>query len=197
MSLIQEALKRKHEEEGGASMPSSIEMLPASPHGVVPAREGVSGQPAAILVVRVACYIIVLLGALAGLYSLYSLVSADKVGTQQVAAGPQQVVAPAEVDVPAGGVEVPLAEPAPATEAPVQEAVPPPVPPEGAWPELHVMGVFARPDPNDSTAVIDGEIEEVGATVAGARLIEVRQNGVVLEYRGEEKFVRVGRTTLR
>jgi hypothetical protein len=59
------------------------------------------------------------------------------------------------------------------------------------------MGVFARPDQKNSSAMLDGMVEEVGATVKGVTLVEVRQNGVLLRYGGEEKFVRVGRTTLR
>ena len=46
-------------------------------------------------------------------------------------------------------------------------------------------------------AIIDGMLEDVGAEIQGVELVEVRHTGVLLRYHGEEKFVRVGRTTHR
>ena len=263
MSLIQEALKRKREEEGGVLVPMSDKVVPPSAHPMA-SRPRKEGPSAPIMVLRAACYLIVVAGALAGLWSLFQNLKSSETETASAVAAPQMVIeeviieetvvpatdpvvassspVPEPVAPPQGGdgatpprntppkkVEV-VQEPAkpvvqqvakvqqPATPAvrsgggaPPPRVAPPqqpttvkkvvrkivPAPQPASWPEIRVMGVFERPDPSKSTAIVDGELEEVGTRIEGAKIVEVKHNGVVFSFRGEEKFVRVGRTTLR
>ena len=66
-----------------------------------------------------------------------------------------------------------------------------------AWPRLNVSGVLARPNPTHSSAVINGQLVDVQSQLLGVTLRQVKQTGVVLEFRGEEKFVRVGQVTVQ
>lgn len=215
MSLIQEALRRKEEEEGRGHLTALDPALPA-PAALTPE----SGRKAVwVSIMRGLCYLVLFAGAGAGLVALYRSAgpgpASDPVAASPAvekpavapAAKPDPIAAPALVAVPApkpvqGTGAKPTAEakpvPAPVSTArptprpPVEETIPP-----GAWPELHVMGVFARPSPEDSSAVIDGELEDVGAKIRGVQLVDVKQNGVTFRFRGEDKFVRVGKTTLK
>jgi len=55
-----------------------------------------------------------------------------------------------------------------------------------------VMGVIIKSDPQESLAIIGGSVVGVGENIAGAKLVEVRTTGVVLEFRGERRYVTVG-----
>jgi hypothetical protein len=249
MSLIQEALKRKREEEGGVLVPMSDKVVPPSAHPMA-SRPHKEGPSTPIMILRMACYLVVVAGALAGLWLLFQNLKASHTETASAVAAPQMVIEEVIVEEtvipvtePVAGVPPPQNgggtppshnTPAPEPVAPVVQQVarvqqpvapsvqtgagasPPrsapdtqpttvkkvirkfvPAPTPGSWPEIRVMGVFERPDPSKSTAIVDGELEEVGTKIEGAKIIEVKHNGVVFSYRGEEKFVRVGRTTLK
>ena len=45
------------------------------------------------------------------------------------------------------------------------------------------------------TAVIDDSVIGVDETVKGVRLVSIEEQGVELEYRGERRFLRVGKST--
>jgi len=197
MSLIQEALRRKEEEQGVPPSAARGQILPP------PAAPLVPPPGKAVSSLRVACYIVLFLGAGAGLYSLYRSFAVEPVRESSVRTSEEVAVSEevrvleqnrlaAEARLVEPIVEIP--EPRPRRQAPAPRAEPSA---SGSWPELKVMGVFARPEQKNSSAMLDGMVEEVGATVMGVTLVEVRQNGVLLRYGGEEKFVRVGRTTLR
>ncbi len=203
MSLIQEALKRKQSEEGGVPLPSSEQLLPP-----LPAAKYRMRPPVAVVTIRVACYTVLFLGAGAGIFSLIRSFQPPGPASHEAADGGALPELPGEAAVtrvPPDLVEsLSEAETEVVEAAPTRKAARTPdrrrvvaTAPAGAagWPQLRVMGVFARPDPLDSSAVIDGVLEEVGTHIEGVEIAEVRQTGVLFRYRGEEKFVRVGRTT--
>ncbi len=64
-----------------------------------------------------------------------------------------------------------------------------------AWPRLTLNGVMAQTGPGQGSAIINGTVVEIGEKIEGARLMEVQRNGVLLEYRGNTQFVRVGQST--
>jgi hypothetical protein len=216
MSLIQEALKRKQGEDGKVPIPSAQVLPPAQ--GV--ARPLRPGGP--VVAVRVLCYGILFVGALAGIVSL--VLSFRGESAPRLA----QALPEVEQPVPEARPLAPAAEPVPVRkpldlvdplegvatdrgarrvvvrEAPVRPsravtAAPPANRGSGPaqWPEVKVMGVFARPAPEPSTAIINGDIEEVGTSIEGVEIVQVRSTGVLFRYRGEDKFVRVGRSTIR
>jgi len=208
MSLIQEALRRRQEEEGKAPVPVSETVVPpAAP----PRRRLHAGSVVGF--VRLLCYFVLAVGACAGIYALYRSFTLEQKPSSEVASVPEPRVPPDPVASPPQAQAPEAVTPAPPanTVEPVpSRVVPPPVQPpaitppsssppqpprEGEWPELKIMGVVARPRQEDSSAVINGQIEEVGATLRGVKLLEVTASGVLLEYAGERKIVRVGRTT--
>ena len=92
------------------------------------------------------------------------------------------VTAPAEPDD--GGAS-------PATDAGPPEAALPPSPAE-PWPVLDVQGIILRRPPYPSTALINGRRLRVGESIEGVRLLAVEEESVRLEYRGEQRVLRIG-----
>ena len=66
---------------------------------------------------------------------------------------------------------------------------------EPAWPILSVDGVLTGADPGRSSAILNGEMLRVNRRMDGVRLLEVSEEGVRLEFRGEERYVEIGDTT--
>lgn len=64
-----------------------------------------------------------------------------------------------------------------------------------AWPRLTLNGVMAQTGPGQGSAIINGTVVEIGEKIEGVRLLEVQRNGVLLEFRGNTQFVRVGQST--
>jgi len=208
MSLIQEALRRKQEEQGMAPVSASVSVLPAP----TKPDEETQGQRrfASTLVwsVRVLCYVVIVAGAGAGLVSLYRSFTPNEGGapatTVATTAPVPEAAEAAEAAKTAAAPEktrpeVTASAAASAWAPPrfTRAASPPPPAPAATpeWPKLQVMGVFARSDPSHSSAVIDGALQDVGADIDGAVLAEVRHNGVVFRLGDEERFVRVGKST--
>ena len=75
------------------------------------------------------------------------------------------------------------------------ETTPVVVPDSSAWPKLSLLGVMARSEVGRGSAIINNTVVEVGEEIEGARLLEVRNNGVMLQYNGDKQFVRVGQST--
>ncbi len=71
-----------------------------------------------------------------------------------------------------------------------------PIDEEGAtgWPRLNLSGVISRGDPASSAAIINGDIVDVGDQIRGVEVLEVETSGVWLEWSGERRFLRGGRT---
>lgn len=64
-----------------------------------------------------------------------------------------------------------------------------------SWPRLTLHGVMAQTSPSQGSAMINGTVVEVGEKIEECRLLEVHRNGVLLEFKGETQFVRVGQST--
>lgn len=160
MSLIQEALKRKREEE--ALRPPEEAAPPQETTPEVPAAETIpepsSKRPLFITLSFVIVLILLLLGAL-------KLLRADKTP-----------------------VQVEIVETTPAIKAPIPS--PPPVieeepEPGTQWPELTLTG-FAS-GAGQRMVIINGKMLSQGRSIDGARVIQIGRNGVVVEYQGERK----------
>jgi hypothetical protein len=88
----------------------------------------------------------------------------------------------------------------PATQ-PAQPAVTPAVaskPPAGGgadvvWPAVRLSGVMARGSKGDKTALLNDAVLGVGESVDGITVVEVRDNGVLLEFKGAQQFFPLGR----
>ena len=90
----------------------------------------------------------------------------------------------------------PVVNPPPA--ATVVAAVPPPALPSAsapgmAWPPVRITGVMARSGKGQQSAIINDSLINVGESLDGMTLVEVRENGVVMEYRRETRVFSVGR----
>lgn len=228
MSLIQEALKRKQEEEGRDSPNPAYAALP-TPMPILPA-DSLAESNSTTKVLRSLCYSVVCIGAFAGIFALYRSFTLEGEGTNSsismnepqvnnlVVVDPVSSIEslqlvlheePGIVDassvidiaVPLQDSVKPMAQTQSNTLAPAQSVIPTLADeaPMGdiTWPLLNVTGVLARPDATHSSAVINSSLVDIGTRVEGVMLVEVKQTGVVFNYLGEEKFVRVGQTTNR
>ncbi len=114
-----------------------------------------------------------------------------------------------EPQPPAEAVDVPLVTPAvvsvdPAPEdeelvavAPRPPAKPPVVvetaiPAPLAWPSLKLTGILTSPGAGESAALINNQLLIVGGQLNGVTLVEIRVDGVTLQYGGETKLLKVG-----
>jgi hypothetical protein len=63
------------------------------------------------------------------------------------------------------------------------------------WPLIRVEGVLAGATPSRSSALLNDQMIRVRQRIEGVRLLEVRTEGVLLEYQDETRFVQTGTTT--
>jgi hypothetical protein len=63
------------------------------------------------------------------------------------------------------------------------------------WPMIMLSGMVAGNKEGDMTAILNGKLVYVNQRVEGARLIEVSQDGVILEFEDTRKFLRIGEST--
>lgn len=63
------------------------------------------------------------------------------------------------------------------------------------WPIIVLTGMAAGNKEGDMTAILNGSLVYVNQKVEGARLIEVSHDGVVLEFEGTRKLIRIGEST--
>ena len=73
-------------------------------------------------------------------------------------------------------------------------ALPSPGEAADAWPALSLQAVMSFETQEKSAAMINSELLNVGESVAGVKLVEIRVNGVTMEYKGETRFMKIGRT---
>jgi len=115
--------------------------------------------------------------------------------------GPMEAVADAAPDEPEPVREdtvasIPAQKQAPSSPAPDPSAPEPEAPadPEPViWPFLQVTGVVGSG--HSGSAMINGQIVDVGARIDGVRLLGIAGQAVRLDYQGEQRLVRVGRST--
>ncbi|OGV64257.1 MAG: hypothetical protein A2498_05340 [Lentisphaerae bacterium RIFOXYC12_FULL_60_16] len=98
----------------------------------------------------------------------------------------------------------PVAVTAPTTTIPPTPLVTPPVIPVTpvavqaprvvtVWPSISLSGIAGGG--KTGSAILNGDIIGVGETISGVRLLEIRNRGVELEYKGERRFILVGGST--
>lgn len=109
------------------------------------------------------------------------------------AAPATQVAQPA----PAPPVQpAPPAIPQPAPVAAVEQTGQPPAlssNPSVVWPAVRISGVMPKSTKGQQSAIINDALITVGESVDGMTLVEVRDNGVMLELKGDHRFFPVGR----
>jgi hypothetical protein len=66
----------------------------------------------------------------------------------------------------------------------------------GEWPRVEVGGVIAGGSPKNNSAILNGDMIRMNRKIEGVRLVEVKEDGVTLEYGGDQRFVEIGATTL-
>jgi len=220
MSIIQEALQRRAEEEAaksGALPPPSVRSAPRRESRPPSSRERPANAP----------------GRGRGLFLLLALLAVVGIGFAFFSRRPppaKRGPAVAEASPGAGGTAGP--ETIPGTEAPrpdaagavapappdsepppagAAEAVPAaggdaetppgagpapsaaiPAPPPEPWPALELQGVVLRRPPHPSAALINGRRLRVGESIEGARLLAVEEEQVRLEFRGGQRTLSVG-----
>lgn len=94
--------------------------------------------------------------------------------------------------LPAGQAEV-TQDASPPDQA--AEEKPPPAkerPAPVQWPAVKLSGVCASPNPGEGSARINNQIVFVGGEISGVTLVEIRGDGVMLKYKTETKFLKMG-----
>ena len=62
------------------------------------------------------------------------------------------------------------------------------------WPRVTVNGILAKGTRGRGMAIINNQMMSVNESVDGVRLVEVKGQGVLLEFGGESRFVEIGQT---
>jgi len=62
------------------------------------------------------------------------------------------------------------------------------------WPRVTVNGILAKGTRGRGMAIINNQMMSVNESVEGVRLVEVKGQGVLLEFGGESRFVEIGQT---
>jgi hypothetical protein len=176
MSLIQDALKRKSEETAVITPP-----VPAMDE---PAERSPSGKtPPPVLTVLIILLTAGLIAALVGL-SLYLL-------RPQPAAQPAPKATFSEPPAPA---PPPVSEPVEAVrpkpentpvEPPEKKSPPPEI--KADWPELTLTGIGQAEGQN--LAILNGKMITAGRSLGEVSVVEVGDENIVLEYRGERRVL--------
>ena len=63
------------------------------------------------------------------------------------------------------------------------------------WPRVKVGGVLAGGGSSRSSAILNGDMVRINGKVQRVRLVSVSDDGVTLEFEGRERFVEIGSTT--
>lgn len=63
------------------------------------------------------------------------------------------------------------------------------------WPPVVLTGMVAGSSRNRTSAILNGVLVALHQTIEGIELIEVTDDGVVLEYEQTRKYIRVGEST--
>ena len=91
--------------------------------------------------------------------------------------------------------------PPPAVVSPAAVVFPPAVAPPRSvrvpvvWPSLHLSGVLEARGANRGAAIINNRIIGEQETIEGVTVVRVRKGGVALEYKGDQRFLKIHGTT--
>jgi hypothetical protein len=202
MSLIQEALKRKDDENSGIATkaipiitPTAMELPVKRPKfSTEPPASSVKGKIVRTWPVLVISLLVIATLALTTvgllLYSARSLAQRGRPAKAAAAA------APMVISISTGIAKEGTTERKPAPEEVSALPVSPPVMLQSSWPRLKVVGVMARTSVQDVAAIIDGNLVECGDEIRGVKGHGADKSGVWLIFKNQTQFVRVGQTTL-
>ncbi len=100
---------------------------------------------------------------------------------------------PAETPIvsPQSPQSVPPTDPASTQPTPIRAVAP--SAPKPAWPFLQLTGVVGRD--RTGSAIMNSQIIDVGSAIEGVKVIGIERNAAWLEYKGEKRLLRVGKTT--
>ncbi len=118
-------------------------------------------------------------------------VPAPESASAPVSAAESPVPAPVMPPPPAAALDV--AAPAPEAPAAPAEVAASPAPP-AIWPRLNLSGVLCSAVPGEGAARINNTMVFDGGDIEGATLLKIQEDGVLLRYQGETRFLRVGAT---
>lgn len=196
MSLIQDALKRQAEETAGMRLPGQ----PVQPFEPPPQQKPPPEikKPKAFPVVPFILSLVLLLAVLLGL-SLYLIkpkLQAVPKGTQKSIPGESAAisVAPEPVKVPEEPAKMieaivePVAQPVTEEPAVVTESM---LKIKKAWPELTLTGIAQGGD-RQRVAILNGKMLSAGRRLGDVVIIQVKDNSVIVEYRGERRTLYIG-----
>lgn len=174
MSLIQDALKRKLEEEQFLPPKEKPAVAPAAAPVPTPApAKAPAPDSTKLLLILVVIIVLLLIGL--GVYLLLRPAT-ESVATSRPA--PVVVTAQPVVEEP----EV-VEEPAPVIEKE-------PAPPPGVqWPKLSLTG-FASGG-TERLVIINGKMLSTGSRIEGVRILQIGNREVAVEYQGEQRMLRV------
>ncbi len=114
---------------------------------------------------------------------------------------PASEPAPVTAESPAPAPAMPAPTPAPVAVAasapespPVTAAIAATPAPPVIWPRLNLSGVLCSAVPGEGAARINNTMVFAGSEIEGATLLKIQEDGVLLRYQGETRFLRVGAT---
>ena len=183
MSLIQEALKRKDDENSGIATkaipiitPTARELPVKRPKfSTEPPASSVKGKIVRTWPVLVISLLVIATLALTTvgllLYSARSLAQRGRPVKATVAA------APMVISISTGIAKEGTTERKPAPEEVSALPVSPPVMLQSSWPRLKVVGVMARTSVQDVAAIIDGNLVECGDEIRGVKVHGADKSG--------------------
>jgi hypothetical protein len=196
MSLIQDALKRKTEEQqkppaSAPTVPPAQPPIPPAP--LKPVREPMSPATKKLFAILVAAVVVIILliGATVYLYLSEPPAPAEMPVEKPAAPAPVEKEMPAEPVPPVA----PIVE-APAVVAPEPSPIPAPAlaptpnaKPTSKWPDLRFSGSAAGG--NQILAIINGRMLSVGDRIQGVEILQIGKNEVLVELNGEKRILRV------
>lgn len=193
MSLIQEALKRKTEEEH--RLPEQPEVPQPAPPAEkppepLPPQVPVSPKPPSNNTPALIAVIILLLFIICG--GTYILLQHKKTAAAQSSPEPKPIQvseAPVTPDLPpvleAAPEPAPKPSPEPEPEPPPEEAPEPAV----KWPDLNYSGAAASG--NQVLAIINGRMLSIGDKIQEVKVLQIGKTEVLVEFKGEKRILRL------
>jgi hypothetical protein len=182
MSLIQDALKRKTEEQNplpkapppkhpGPSKPAKEPAPPAAPVTGVGIPPPNSSEKKLFIILSAAIVLILLVIG----NSIYFYLNTAK--TPALVEISEEPAAPAPIDrvKPVVPVAAPAPKPAPK--------------PKNKWPDLSFSG--SAVGGNQILAIINGRMLSVGDSIKGAKVLQIGKNEVLVEFKGEKRVLGV------
>ena len=178
MSLIQEALKRKSEELPKFSTPKATDALPETPR--LEETKNPKAPPVLILVLILAVCLAIPIG-----FGIH-LIKPRAKAVPPAAKNPAPTAPAAVAVVPAPVAQAPAK---PAELLAVTEPVKKEEPAKPVWPALTLTGIAQSDD--QRLAILNGKMLSAGRKLGEVTILEVNEQGVVLEFHGERRVLRI------